>query len=482
MADSNSSGVSSIKEQLTVSVPNKLIYLNERSTSFEEALNVLARVLPEVDLTKIQELVFCHCWAGSSYPEIAKLTDYDADYVKDVGYRLWRQLSDALGESINKQNFRAAFKQRLQQSYAAQGVEPLLLGGSNVANFPERWQGNQAYCDWGEAGELNYFEGRVHELARLKSWVLREQCRLVGLFGIGGIGKTALAMKLAEQVQPEFDFLLWRSLRNTPSPEALLQNLLQRLSKRSDLVLPETTDEQISLLIQFLRQHRCLLVLDDWNAILRGGGEQLAGVYADGHGLYGQLLRRIGESRHQSCLIITSREKPMGGTLLDDKMLSVRSMPVGGLTHLEGKLMLQGLGLSAADTELEALCRYYGGNPFALKVISKTILDLFDGDTAQFLSQKVTIYGQIRNLLEQQFQRLSSLEKRVIATLAQRIEGSSLSELQESLNLNQETLLEVLESLDRRSLIKKKNLQFSVFRLPRKFISLTMVGKNQNTV
>lgn len=38
----------------------------------------------------------------------------------------------------------------------------------------------------------------------------------------GGIGKTSLAVKIAEQVQDEFKFVIWRSLRNAPPIKDLL--------------------------------------------------------------------------------------------------------------------------------------------------------------------------------------------------------------------------------------------------------------------
>jgi hypothetical protein len=79
---------------------------------------------------------------------------------------------------------------------------------------------------------------------------------------MGGIGKTALSVKLAEQIQGEFDYLIWRSLRNAPPIQNLLTNLLQFLSNQQETDLPETFDEQLSRLIAYLRTSRCLLILD----------------------------------------------------------------------------------------------------------------------------------------------------------------------------------------------------------------------------
>jgi len=72
-------------------------------------------------------------------------------------------------------------------------------------------------ADWGEALEAQTLYGREQELALLKQWVVTEHCRLVMLAGMGGVGKSAIAVALAHQVQQHFDFVLWRSLRNAPA-------------------------------------------------------------------------------------------------------------------------------------------------------------------------------------------------------------------------------------------------------------------------
>lgn len=58
----------------------------------EEALVILDTFL-EPGLNDIQELVFRQAWEGKTYPEIAEISGYDANYIKDVGSRLWKLLS-----------------------------------------------------------------------------------------------------------------------------------------------------------------------------------------------------------------------------------------------------------------------------------------------------------------------------------------------------------------------------------------------------
>lgn len=80
--------------------------------------------------------------------------------------------------------------------------------------------------NWQEAPDVSVFFGRNEELLQLRQWILEERCRLVGLLGIGGIGKSSLAVKLGLQIQSEFEVVVWRSLLNAPPVEAQLTSIL----------------------------------------------------------------------------------------------------------------------------------------------------------------------------------------------------------------------------------------------------------------
>ncbi|MEP0927352.1 MULTISPECIES: NB-ARC domain-containing protein [Cyanophyceae] len=71
--------------------------------------------------------------------------------------------------------------------------------------------------NWDNAVDASVFYGRETELAQLWQWMVVDRCRVVGLFGIGGIGKSTIAVKAALQMQSEFDVIVWRSLANAPS-------------------------------------------------------------------------------------------------------------------------------------------------------------------------------------------------------------------------------------------------------------------------
>ncbi|GAB4199905.1 MAG: hypothetical protein Fur006_51000 [Coleofasciculaceae cyanobacterium] len=337
--------------------------------------------------------------------------------------------------------------------------------------------------DWGEAVDVSAFYGRTEELAQLEQWILKERCRLIALLGMGGIGKTSLSVKLAQQIQDRFECVIWRSLRNAPPLTELLANLIQFLSSDRETDLPETVGGRISRLLDYLRSSRCLLILDNVETILSSsdslpfkfsrevrnsypsGYASRAGYYREGYEEYGELLRQVGETPHQSCLVLTSREKPKELASLEGATLPIRSFQLRGLPEVEGREIFKAKGFfSGSDAEWGVLIERYSGNPLALKIVSTAIQELFEGKIYDFLAQGTVVFGDIRELLDQQFNRLSDLEKESIYWLAINREPVLLAELRDDIVslVSKSKLLDALESLARRGLIEKKAALFTL--------------------
>jgi hypothetical protein len=432
----------------------------------EEALFVVKTFL-DGRLNKIQETVFRQSWEGQSYLEIASNFGYDPGYIKDTGSKLWQLLSQGLGEKVTKNNFQSVLKRRWQSlqvgaSQSTRAVASKAIAQSPltkpIAPAPLALNAN-TYQDWGDAIDVSVFYGRPQELSTLERWIVNERCRLVTLLGMGGSGKTALSVKLTLQIQDEFNYLFWRSLRNAPSTQELLGELIQFLSSGQETELRDTVDGRISQLISYLRSSRCLVILDNAESILRSGDR--TGSYREGYASYGQLLRCIADTPHQSCLVLTSREKPKGLAAKEGGNLPVRSFQLTGLPTIEAQKIFQNIGaFSGSEAEWNTLIGHYAGNPLALKMIAPAIQDFFDGDVSQFLAalkQGTLVFDDIRNLLEQQINRLTELEKEVMYWLAVNREPVSLPQLQQDLaiEVSPSELIEVLASLLRRSLIEK---------------------------
>ncbi|HAG84248.1 MAG TPA: LuxR family transcriptional regulator, partial [Cyanobacteria bacterium UBA12227] len=108
---------------------------------------------------------------------------------------------------------------------------------------------------WGEAPDVSVFYGRGDERVTLKRWIVQERCRLVAVSGMAGIGKTALSVKLAKEIQDEFEWVIWRSLRQVPPIQDFLKILIQLLSPTQEMTIPETVEGRVSWLVNYFRQH-----------------------------------------------------------------------------------------------------------------------------------------------------------------------------------------------------------------------------------
>ena len=313
------------------------------------------------------------------------------------------------------------------------------------------------HIDWGEAPSVGLLLGRDGELALLEQWIIENECRVIAILGTGGIGKTSIAVTITDHMQDRFDYVFWRSLQNAPPIENILQKCILMFSDNLQVDLPGDIEEQITLLITYLRKYRCLLVLDNLETVLQGGDE--VGYWREGYEGYGRLIKRLGEVHHQSCVVLTSREKPKEVAHVERSLSTVYSLQLKGLGLNEGMKILQNTGLFGSDDAWRALIYLYSGNPLALQLVSGTIREVFLGDITKFLKEGMAVFGDVHDLLDQQFHRLSVPEKEILYWLAIEREMISLNSLSENIvrQVSKATLLKTIASLQRRYMLEISN-------------------------
>ncbi|WP_310481431.1 NB-ARC domain-containing protein [Chamaesiphon sp. VAR_48_metabat_403] len=390
----------------------------------QEALRIIDRLLEQHQrgsLKTLQAAIVSQVWNGDSYKTIARELGYESEYIKQAASHLWQLLSAIVGQKVSK---------------------------SNLCSILQRYQTSLTITNWGDAIDVSHFYGREINLQTLHDWIVDSRCRVVGIFGWGGIGKTAFSVKLARQLESQFEYVIWRSLRQAIAPKDLLDEILPIL------IGAEVQESSIDLLMQQLRQKRCLLVFDNVESILQAGAKN--GCYLAGYEGYGEIFQRVSDEKHLSCLILTGREKPHGIVQREGVNLPVRSIQLSGLSIAAAHHILIDKGLGSSVVDRENLINYVGGNPLALKLVATSVSNLFSGDIESFLAQGAGVFSNLQDLLAQQFDRFSPLQQQVMYWLAIDREGVTPARLQAEFvpETSLPTLLAALETLKDRSSIE----------------------------
>ena len=314
--------------------------------------------------------------------------------------------------------------------------------------------------DWGGIEANPRLIGRTTEETQVRGW-LQAGARVITLWGLAGVGKTALAQALARGQATGFAGIIWRSLTNAPPLDTLLADWLAILSDPPLPKLPQSLDLQFNLLFAALRQRRVLLVLDNLESVMQ---PEHAGRFRPGDEGYGQLIQRMAQDNHQSVLLLTSREEPQLLFHLAEENPAVRTLLLTSLTVADSQQLLTGYGLVLSTAEATPLVQRFSGNPRILKFVAHSVQELFGGDAAAFLAAGWPVYGDIRDIFQEYATRLPLHERLILMWLAIARVPAALTTLQAAMQplASPSTFLEALHALQRRALLEQTAAGFTL--------------------
>jgi transcriptional regulator with XRE-family HTH domain len=192
----------------------KRFLYGERDYAFGEAMLTLrtALGLTQAGLAEhlgISRRAVAEWEAGSSYPKAEHLKQLIALGVQQQAFPTGREVEEiralwraARQKVLLDESWLVALLSQEHPSLAL--MAPLAVEQTSGTDHVLAPPAGEPRVDWGDALDVPTFYGRKPELAALCQWMVQERCCVVSVLGMGGIGKSALAVRLMQQVATHF--------------------------------------------------------------------------------------------------------------------------------------------------------------------------------------------------------------------------------------------------------------------------------------
>ncbi len=265
------------------------------------------------------------------------------------------------------------------------------------------------------------FIGRTYELKEIHGLLQNESCRLLTLLGTGGVGKTRIALKVAEECFEKYTHGVWFVAL---APLSSAESITLAIASALKLSFYSSEDPGIQLL-KYLKDKKMLLVMDNFEHLVEGAG------------LIGQIIQNAPMIK----IVVTSRERL---NLRDEWIYDVKGMGFPGIEEIDGRETGNALELFASSASrvrrdfritgqnrltVTEICRLIDGLPLGIEIAASWLrtLNLEEiaseiGSSFDFLESSLQDLPERHRSLEKVFeyslQLLSPDEQKVLARLS----------------------------------------------------------------
>ncbi|WP_243902771.1 NB-ARC domain-containing protein, partial [Aetokthonos hydrillicola] len=261
---------------------------------------------------------------------------------------------------------------------------------------------------------LAYWQGRKKEITQIHQWLADHNTSLVGIQGIGGIGKSTLAAKIYAEFEG-FSKRFWGDV----SYGAGFSDLARQALTEFGFPIPEQEALLLKALMKCLQQGEYLLIIDNLDGLLQPNRQWASQLYGD---FFSAWVKYSGRSK----VLVTTREKP--------ELQGFQWLSLYGLQVEDGAALLAESGIKGNLTEFVKLV---DGHPLLLRLVADLLTeeypqdpnlarlaDLDLGHLPQLLTdslisrqyQRVNV-GMV-SVLDASFARLSELQKALLLNLS----------------------------------------------------------------
>ncbi|MBO1065464.1 tetratricopeptide repeat protein [Dolichospermum flos-aquae UHCC 0037] len=264
---------------------------------------------------------------------------------------------------------------------------------------------------------LAYWQGRTAEIANLKQWLNNPNIPLIGIEGIGGIGKSMLSAYIYEdETIAGFTKRFWADV----SSGAIFTDVATQVLQDFGFRVPEQETQLVQALVKCLQSDEYLLIIDNLESLL-----QTDGIW--GSQFYEEFFTTWVECGGKSKVIVTTRERP-------ELPKRWEWLPLSGLKIEDGIKLLTALGIQG---NLEEFVKLVDGYPLLLRFVAdllkeeypqhphlKRLESLGLGNLQQLLTDKKVVGSHRREnvamvlVLDTSFGRLSELQKSLLQNIS----------------------------------------------------------------
>ena len=238
------------------------------------------------------------------------------------------------------------------------------------------------------------FIGRESEIEEIQKLLHDDDCQLLTLVGAGGIGKTRLAIEVAQQQVSASGFpdgVYFVPLQSLTHPNSLAPAIVDALG-----IIPHGDESPETQLLQYLRSKKLLLVLDNFEHLL------------DAIPLLTDIIHHASEVQ----LMVTSRQvlnlqeewiRPVRGLLVPEKIdepelvtYSAVQLFTERARRVQGNFLLRD-----EQSHVTRICQLVEGMPLALELVASWLKVLSCHEIAQEIEQGLDVLeSNFRNLPE----------------------------------------------------------------------------------
>jgi len=235
---------------------------------------------------------------------------------------------------------------------------------------------------------------------------LQSSCRVLLLVGITGIGKTALAEKLVEELRGD-----WTELKDNFEDDQKASDFasvaLQWLEKwRETVPKDERKPEQLlRRLVKRLRENRYLILIDSLEYLLTGNEEDGWGDFADEW--WGEFfVRLLAEPDCQSRFILASQDLPTKFEAECDRYKNLwycqllKGLEIPEQVALFQKAELDG-DLELSHSPLRVIGEVYDGHPLALRTIAGEINGSYRGNVRAYWKYNSRYIEEVKEAIDE---------------------------------------------------------------------------------